>query len=947
MASKLAGVPQPAREAALLAATLAGAVQAAHVDRIVHRDLKPANILLTSDGTPKIVDFSLARSFAGDSSLTLSSARVGTPSYMAPEQAMGKAEAFCPSVDIYALGAVLYESLTGRPPFRAETPLETQRQVISEDPAPPSRLNARVPRDLETICLKCLQKDPQRRYPTAAAMGDDLHRFLRGEPIAARPAGLAERVVKWIRRRPAQATAFAAVTLVLLTLVGAGVLLASQQATTAHAITQDLHEVERHQDSSDWIKARTALERAKARLSKRGNESLRARVAQSELNLDLVARLDKIRLIRSAVVDGRISKRANNLAADREYAATFDEAGLVNGDQDDPAAIAARLKASSIREALIAALDDWAACNTGFKQQQRQQWLLQIATLADHDPTGWRRRARDPAAWNDPSVLAELSRTVPDSERSLSLLLWFGEKLGSQRPDGFAFLRKVQEAHPDDFWANTTLGLAIAPDDPTEAIRFFQAALAIRPDAAMAHANVGVSLGAIGRLDEATTRLREAVRLDPSLALAHNGLGNTLLLKGLHQDAIAHYQRAIELEPNSSSAHNNMGKALVETGRMELGREHFEKALEIDPEYASAHSSLGMILHKQGQADEAIKECERALQLDPDLVAGHINLSLSLRTRGRLDEAIEHLRLALRLAPRDAEVRHYLAVALKDAGHPIDAAEQYREALRLVPAHAKSHHGLGIIVGESGDLEGAIAHFRRALEVDPTHVISHGAIGRALMAQGRFAEARPEFQRYLDAASHDEQVRKIMSGFIRQCDSLIMLEGRLEAVQRGKDKPADDAEYLQFAELCKFKKQYALSAVFFADGFDKYPSLAGNLQARHRYEAACVAALAGAVANEGPAVDTQADQAQRSRWRERSRQWLQDDLDAWAAMLEKNDPSLRRHVRKVLTNWRSDAELSAIRDPMALALLPLIERYQCEAFWKDVDALIEQTKSSK
>src|SRR6185436_15268559 len=183
LAQKLAGVPQPARDAASMLVLLARAVAAAHKEGIVHRDLKPSNILLTSDGIPKITDFGLARQLGNPAGFNARAARVGTASYMAPEQAQGTAGAFCPAVDVYALGAILYEMLTGRPPFCGESPADTERQVIFEEPVAPTALNSRTPRDLNTVCLKCLQKAPQQRYATAGDLADDLERFLRHEPI--------------------------------------------------------------------------------------------------------------------------------------------------------------------------------------------------------------------------------------------------------------------------------------------------------------------------------------------------------------------------------------------------------------------------------------------------------------------------------------------------------------------------------------------------------------------------------------------------------------------------------------------------------------------------------------------------------------------------------------------------------------------------------------------
>ncbi|HEX8339634.1 MAG TPA: serine/threonine-protein kinase [Tepidisphaeraceae bacterium] len=221
LAARLAGMPLPAEKGAELLAPVARAVEAAHRAGVVHRDLKPANILLTTEGVPKVSDFGLAvrPDAREEEGLTLTGQRLGTPSYMAPEQSSPRWGPVGPAADVYALGAILYETLTGRPPFRGDSPAETERQLLSEEPVPPSRLNTSVPRDIETVCLKCLEKDPSRRYASAADLADDLDRFSRDEPVRAVPMSRVGHTARWVKRhRPLAASlAGVAVLLVLLT----------------------------------------------------------------------------------------------------------------------------------------------------------------------------------------------------------------------------------------------------------------------------------------------------------------------------------------------------------------------------------------------------------------------------------------------------------------------------------------------------------------------------------------------------------------------------------------------------------------------------------------------------------------------------------------------------------------------------------------------------------
>jgi hypothetical protein len=280
---RLQRAPLTPAEAAALVRTLAQAVQHAHEQGIVHRDLKPANVLLTPDAQPKVTDFGLAKR-VGEAGQTASGAVVGTPSYMAPEQAGGRGKEIDGRADVYALGALLYECLTGRPPFKAATAAETLVQVLADEPVPPRRLQPRVPPDLETVCLKCLHKEPKKRYQSAQELADDLKRFLAGEVVRARPVGRLERGGRWCKRNPAVAGLLAAVgmTLTLGAAAATGFAVRAEQRAEGERRAKESAQAEKQRAEEAERQAKREARAARMAEDKVRNEEKTARKAEEK-----------------------------------------------------------------------------------------------------------------------------------------------------------------------------------------------------------------------------------------------------------------------------------------------------------------------------------------------------------------------------------------------------------------------------------------------------------------------------------------------------------------------------------------------------------------------------------------------------------------------------------------------------------------------------------------
>jgi tetratricopeptide (TPR) repeat protein len=416
---RIAGIPQPPRKAAELVETVARAVHAAHRAQIVHRDLKPGNILLTREGAPKVADFGLAKRLDSASDLTGSGAMVGTPSFMAPEQAVGRSREAGPAADIYALGAILYAMLAGRPPFSAGTALETLQLVVERDPDPPSRFSPNVPRDLETVCLKCLSNEPGRRYRTAWDLADDLRRFLDDKPVTARPVGRAERAWRWCRRNPAVASlagSLAAVMIVALAVVGW--LLAVERSARRVA------EVAR-------TEARDAADRAEANL--RDAESARAAAESAR-----AAAAENFRLARKVVDDcvsltqespafrGDESRRARRVLLEallphhRRFL-EMDDAGKTLADAAYAHAVAARAAQD---------LDDYAGAVTLFR---RALSILERLSAAEPGSVKLRRETAAVRGGIASSLVMTGRRAEAHAEFAAARRLY--QELEAERPD--------------------------------------------------------------------------------------------------------------------------------------------------------------------------------------------------------------------------------------------------------------------------------------------------------------------------------------------------------------------------------------------------------------------------------------------------------------------------------------------------------------------------------
>jgi serine/threonine-protein kinase len=681
LAQRLAGTPQPAAQAAALLAAIAGAIHVAHQSGIVHRDLKPANILLAADGTPKVTDFGLARRLEGDGGLTVTGVPMGTPSYMAPEQARGQRDAIGPATDVYALGTILYELLTGRPPFRAETVAATLQQVVAEDPVPPSRLNPHVPRDLETICLKCLLKEPGLRYGSAAGLADDLGRFLRGEAISARPEGVWRRLARRVRRRPALSAAIATVTVLAVTLAGGSMWMLSERsaaargvAATEQAVDDDLTEMADLIQKSHWPQARAAWERANSRLADSNSADLGGRLDQGKRDLDMVADLDEIRL--------RLARpSAVPASPEKMYAQAYRHYGI-DLLALEPAESAARIRDSAIRNTLVAFLHDWLY----WISDANRSHVGAAADLADDDD--WRRAYRAAiVAKNTDAEKFKALAAAPEAAAQPSVILsgLCGSLLAhNYREEALAVLNEAQRRFPGDFWINYLLGHLWERERPQLAVGYFRVALAVRPTSDQAYAKLANALRDSGDADGAIHAYRRAIELNPDADLMRD-LAKLLTPRGKLEAVRAAWAKVLDGNPPDHASWYGYAQLCLFLSDEEAFRrnrtamlDRFEKTAK--EWYECERISLACLL-RPAAADElnrVVEMVNRAAAIGPkpahrDHAYIQFIQGLAEYRKGRPAEAIALLESAATTLSDRAGPRMALAMAQFQAGLPAEA----------------------------------------------------------------------------------------------------------------------------------------------------------------------------------------------------------------------------------------------------------------------------------
>jgi Flp pilus assembly protein TadD len=499
-------------------------------------------------------------------------------------------------------------------------------------------------------------------------------------------------------------------------------------------------------------------------------------------------------------------------------------------------------------------------------------------------------------------------------------------------------LGEAATARPGQVILLDALGKLLLRQGPSRlgnAIEYLRAARAQRPGLGIA---LSAALISDRRAKEAEGVLRDLLRQQRETPMLQSCLGVCLDAQNKHGAAEAAYRKAIALDPDFADAYGNLGMCLADQQRYEAAERACRTAVDLRPDRAAPYYCLGYVLDQRKNHAAAAAAYRKAIALRPDWADAHYNLGIALDRQGDPGAAAAAFREAIALRPDFAPAHNNLGIALSQQQKP-GAEEAFRKGIALRPDSAEAHNNLGMALGRQGEHGEAEAAFRKAIALRPAFALAYFNLAHALTQQARFGEALAFAQKGYALLPARDPLRAEARPLLQQCERYKTLDARLPSILRGAAKPANPAEQIELAQLCVLKKLYAAAAHFYNDAFTEDPKRGEDVPAGHRYNAACVAALAGCA--QGQDAD-RSDDRERTRWRRQALDWLRQDLTWWGKALDDGNAQTSAQVRQQLRLWQGDPDLAGVRARDALARLPDEEREGWQRLWSDVEALLRR-----